>query len=250
MLILVGMGRHYIQLLLKSDPIINESSLNEMKYKQILGQSARLRMHGNMLNDRAYGRRKAYFVRKTTGVLREKVPGPSNPMSNPLAMMDMMKGNIMFMVQNFVLMGFVSSFFSGFVCLKIPFPLPSTHFKLMLQRDVNLSTLDVSYVSSLSWYFIVTFGLNGVYRLLLGDEGGEFEDMSMMQMQQMGAMGGNQMGFDASAAYKQEREWLSLARHHWIGAEDAEKILLGDAYPDGNYSGGSQSIDLSSFNEG
>ena len=87
-------------------------------------------------------------------------------MSNPLAMMDMMKGvldlrlhcfvtvpysdnfsgNIMFMVQNFVLMGFVSSFFSGFVCLKIPFPLPSTHFKLMLQRDVNLSTLDVSYV--------------------------------------------------------------------------------------------------------
>eukprot|EP01035_Chromulina_nebulosa_P026608 gene26608-34851_t len=219
MLVLVGMGRHYIQNLLKSDPIINETTLNEMRYKQTLGHSARLRINGCMLNEKAFARRKAYFIQKKTGILREKVPGPSNPMSNPLAMMDMMKGNIMFMVQNFVLMGFVSSFFSGFVCLKIPFPLPSTHFKLMLQRDVNLSTLDVS----LSWYFIVTFGLNGVYRLLLGDESDSFQD---------------------------EREWLSLARHHWIGAEDSERTLLGDAYPDNIYAGEGAGIDLSSFNDG
>ena len=34
------------------------------------------------------------FLHLYLGVLREKVPGPSNPMSNPLAMMDMMKGYI------------------------------------------------------------------------------------------------------------------------------------------------------------
>lgn len=41
----------------------------------------------------------------------------------------------------------------------------------------------------------------------------------------MGAPG--QMGFDASAAYKFERENLSIAKHEWV-AEKAEKTLLGD----------------------
>ncbi len=40
------MGRHYIQNLLKSDPIINETTLNEMRYKQTLGHSSRLRING------------------------------------------------------------------------------------------------------------------------------------------------------------------------------------------------------------
>lgn len=103
-------------------------------------------------------------------------------MSNPLAMMDMMKGNITFMLPNFAMMGFVSYFFSGFVCLKVPFPLPSSRFRLMLQRGVDLSTLDVSYVSSLSWYFLVTFGLSGVYKLILGDNV-DIDDAKLMQQQ-------------------------------------------------------------------
>lgn len=45
----------------------------------------------------------------------------------------------------------------------------------------------------------------------------------------------------------QEREWLSLTRHHWIGAEDAEKTLLGEAYPDSSYAGEGTGIDLSRF---
>ena len=54
------------------------------------------------------------------------------------------------------------------------------HFKVMLQRGVDLNTLDVQYVSSLSWYFLVTFGLNGVVRLLMGGDG-DFDEMQMMQ---------------------------------------------------------------------
>ncbi len=37
------------------------------------------------------------FMFHMAGILREKVPGPSNPMSNPLAMMDMMKGDHSFL---------------------------------------------------------------------------------------------------------------------------------------------------------
>lgn len=81
------MVRHYIQLLLKSDPVVNEVSINEMRYKQILGQSARLRFNGcfscyeslftghsslatgNMINEKAFARRKAYLIQKKTGMI-------------------------------------------------------------------------------------------------------------------------------------------------------------------------------------
>ena len=39
---------------------------------------------------------------------------------------------------------------------------------------------------------------------------------------------GNQMGFDAAGAYKQEREILGLMKHQFYG-ESAEKLLLGKA---------------------
>ena len=40
-----------------------------------------------------------------------------------------------------------------------------------MQRGIDLSmTLDVSYMSSLSWYFILMFGLQGVYGLVLGND--------------------------------------------------------------------------------
>jgi hypothetical protein len=60
----------------------------------------------------------------------------------------------------------------------------------MLQRGVDLANLDVSYVSSLSWYFLVTFGLSGIHRLILGDEAAGMEDMMQMQVRRCIARGG------------------------------------------------------------
>jgi hypothetical protein len=163
--------------------------------------------------------------------LREKVAGPANPMSNPTAIVDMLKGNMTSMLPNIAMMSFVNYIFSGFICLKVPFPMPSVHFKMLLHRGVDLSTLNISYVSSLSWYFLVTFGLNGIYPLILG-EGSEVDEAKMMQMQ-MGGMGGMMggQGFDASAAYKAEKENLSITKHEWV-ASHIERALLGDRYPD------------------
>src|ERR1044072_7121041 len=107
MVILVGLGRNYSQILLKSTPVITESDLQEIRCKRILQQVLRLRMNGRFLNSDAFQRRKAYFIKKKTGVLREKTPSPGNPMSNPLAMVDMMKGQITFMLPNFAMMGLV-----------------------------------------------------------------------------------------------------------------------------------------------
>lgn len=224
--ILVGICRHYVQMLLRPNM---ELEIKDIRLQQTIIRSQRLRMNGQYINSDAYNMRKLFFIKKKTGILREKVPGPKNPMQDPTAMMDAMKGNMVFMISNFVMMGFVSSFFAGFVLVQLPFPLPSNRFKVMLQRGVDLSTLDVSYVSSLCWYFLVAFALNGVYQLLLGDESAGMSDAKMMQMQM--SMGQSQ-GFDASAGYNNEKAMLDLTKHEWV-ADKAERELLGDRYPGG-----------------
>jgi len=56
--------------------------------------------------------------------------------------------------------------------VKLPFPL-TLGFKSMLQRGIETQDMDVRWVSSLSWYFLNFFGLNGFYRLILGGDNGK-----------------------------------------------------------------------------
>ena len=138
--------------------------------------------------------------------------------------MEMMKGNMSMMIPNVVMMGWISYFFSGFVLVKVPFTL-TDGFKEMLQRGVMLSTLEVSYVSSLSWYFLVMFGMRGLFTLLLG-EGMVMDDAAIMQ-QQMG-MGSQQqdMQFDAAKAYNGEKAALKVTEPAHL-LDEAEYKLLG-----------------------
>lgn len=130
---------------------------------------------------------------------------------NPMQMVEMMKANATYMFQNMFMITWITTFFSGFVLVKVPFPL-TMRFKSMLQRGIDLGTLDPSYVSSLSWYFIVMFGLRGFLNLFIGGDGVS-DETRMMQMQMGMVGGGGQMGFDAKKAFKQESEVLQLAEH-------------------------------------
>jgi hypothetical protein len=64
-------------------------------------------------------------------------------------------------------------------------------FKLMLQQGITLDSIDPSYVSSLSLYFLCMFGLRGVLYIALG-EGNKGDDMAIMQQQQQQMTGGPQ----------------------------------------------------------
>jgi ER membrane protein complex subunit 3 len=51
----------------------------------------------------------------------------------------------------------------------------------MLQRGIQTADMDVRWVSSLSWYFLNFFGLNGLYRIILGgDECGSLTRLTFL----------------------------------------------------------------------
>lgn len=101
-------------------------------------------------------------------------------------MMGGMKKQMVMFVPQTVLMGWInyceslysssstklkvpSEVFTGFILIKLPFPL-TPKFKSMLQARIETQEMDVTWVSSLSLYFLCLFGLNSVYRLILGEE--------------------------------------------------------------------------------
>lgn len=67
----------------------------------------------------------------------------------------------------------ITSNMSDSEIVKLPFPL-TLGFKSMLQRGIETQDMDVRWVSSLSWYFLNFFGLNGLYRIILGNDNGIF----------------------------------------------------------------------------
>ncbi|KAE8723098.1 SWIB complex BAF60b domain-containing protein, putative isoform 3 [Hibiscus syriacus] len=126
--------------------------------------------------------------------------------SDPNMAMDMMKKNLSMIIPQTLTFAWVNFFFSGFVAAKIPFPL-TQRFRSMLQNGIDLSTVDVSYVSSRSWYFLNLFGLRGLFSLILGEENAMDDTQRMMQM--------SGFGFDPSKSLGAEKDGLDIVQHEW-----------------------------------
>jgi len=171
-------------------------------------------------------KKKKFFNDPVEGIFKEpeQREGGDNPLMNPammdpMNMMDMLKNNMTMVVPQLIIMTWVSHFFSGFVIVKVPFPL-TVAFRGMLQRGIELDSLAVTWVSSLSWYFLVLFGLRGVNSLVLG-EGNAADDAKLMQQQ----MDASAMGTDIKKLYQSEKENLELVEHKWH-VEEAENRLI------------------------
>lgn len=218
-MIFVGVLRHYVTLLLKSAPKPKMTAANDAKpvaYARVL------LINGKFLSPAGYKMRLDRFCNASSGILRKKIEhNPMEAMSDPSMMGDMMKNNMTMMIPNIGMMTLVSYFFSGFVIAKFPFSLWS-RTRGMTQRGVDIDTLECSYVTSLSMYFLILFGLQGVLKLLLGDNEGDETRMQMQMMQQPA----NQP-VDYGKVFKQMAEELEYEgdRYKWA-LEDATKRLL------------------------
>jgi len=220
---LVAIVRQNVSVLLQGD---RKPDLKKIQERQTLLRSQRLRANAKWLPLESFERRKSFFNDPTEGIFKEPEPreGADNPLMNPamldpMNMMEMLKNNMTMVVPQLIIMTWVSHFFSGFVIVKVPFPL-TVAFRGMLQRGIELDSLAVTWVSSLSWYFLVLFGLRGVNSLVLG-EGNAADDARLMQQQ----MDAGAMGMDTKKLYQSEKENLELVEHKW-SIEDSEKRLL------------------------
>jgi hypothetical protein len=236
-MIAAGLLRHYLGTVLKgkSKPIprIEQRSKNALKRTSGIRSAS-----ANFISTSKWEARRAYYSSK---YLRDEMEWATNEaenapesdpvdMMNPMSMMEGMMGNMAFMVQNMVMMQGISHFFKGYVLVKIPFPL-TNGFKGMFQRGLELQTLDTSYVSSVSWYFLVMFGLRAFFRLVIGDPSQEMqEDMKLQMSLGMQPNAGPQT-FDAPKALKGEADNLELLAKHKSSLDDVEKRLLGKRYP-------------------
>ncbi|MES1913302.1 MAG: hypothetical protein MHM6MM_005500 [Cercozoa sp. M6MM] len=199
----VGLLRHYVSQLLKSKPAA--PSRKKMHRSQMLQRCKRLRAHGHLLSPAAVRRRQQWLSQKGLESVRWQTDpnGMPQDMDQMSSAMGQMKGSMMMIVPNILSMTFINYMFSGFVLLRLPFPLTEA-FKPMLQRGISLRSLDPSYVSSLSWYFLNMFGLRGVFALLLG-KNNQTDDAKLLQQQmQMGGMGMGQSSPFAQMGQQQD----------------------------------------------
>lgn len=198
----------------------------EIKEQQAVQRSQRIRAAANFLPESALRLRKEYFTEKTSGVFNQasKTRAMHETMAtDPTFMVDMMKKNLTGLLPQIIMGTAVSFFFSGFVMGKIPFSL-SPRFRPMLQRGVDLSTLDVSYFTSLSYYFALLFACRGPFSLVFREQ--TLDETEMMR-RQMNPMAGG-AGFDAAGMFKAELAAYGALEHDWalVGAEEAALDVL------------------------
>ncbi|XP_057314697.1 ER membrane protein complex subunit 3-like [Hydractinia symbiolongicarpus] len=209
---LIGVIRHHVSILLTSAKKVD---VEQLKQSHVLMRSRLLRDHGKYIPLESFVMRRNFFNDEETGVLKAEKPQapPKNPMQDPTMMMDMLKGNLTNVLPMIVIGGWINWTFSGFITTKVPFPL-TLRFKAMLQRGIELTSLDASWVSSVSWYFLNVFGLRSLYSLILGQDNAA--DSGRVMQEQM-ATGGGMMGpqADPKKAFDAEWEALQIAEHNW-----------------------------------
>ncbi len=222
---LMGILRNNVTKVMRKDSPPNKE---QVLHNNQLMRARRLRANASYIPQASFAARRHYYCNKDSGVLMQKMeaPNPMAAMQDPNMMMNMMQGNMAMMVPQMAMMGIVNYFFSGFVLGKIPFPLTPS-FKGMLQRGISLTTLDTAYVTSMSWYFLVMFGMRGLYSIALG-AGATTDDTAMMQAQMgMGAQQQPGQAPDMGKLFQAEAENMQIVEHVWFLDAAEERLLKG-----------------------
>lgn len=209
---LAGMLKGIVDNLLDSR---QETDKNDIITQETIQRSQRLKKNSRIIPDLSFRNKRAYFCKEQVGVLRKEFDSnPMMAMMDPTTQLGMLKKNMTYGVSTMLVLGWVSNFCSGCILAKIPFPL-TQKFKGMLQRGVELSALDVTYVSSSSLYFLMMFGMNGILGLVMGEMmKDKLKDMAMPMMP--GPMK------DHNKIFAAERDSLEFMNHKFklSGVED------------------------------
>lgn len=188
---------------------------------QAVMRSQKLRQNYSILPEHSFKLRRSFFCKPVTGFLHKEFESAGVAgFMDPSAQLGMIKKNAAYGITTFLLFSWVSSFCSGFILARVPFPL-TQKFRSMTQRGVELDALDVTYVSSSSLYFLALFGMNGILSLVMGDvltSKDKIQNLAMGMMPGAAGPGGKDLGKVMTG----ERENLELVTYNFAldGIED------------------------------
>jgi ER membrane protein complex subunit 3 len=151
---------------------------SDIKVTNAISRSTKLRQNYMKISERGFKLRKAFFCKEGEGYFNQEFESKPAEMMNPNMMGDMIKKNAVNMLYYALVFVGCGYFFGGFILLKLPFGL-TQRFRSMLQQGLSIPNLDISYVSAISWCFILVFGLNSIIQHF---DGGD--DFSMMKEQE------------------------------------------------------------------
>ncbi|CAL8070081.1 unnamed protein product [Calicophoron daubneyi] len=217
---LFGIIRHYLTIIFTSE---KKGEVKNVSDTHALLRSRLLRENGRYLPMRAFRMRKYFFNDEDHGFFmtqqRENTAG--NLMTDPSMASEMLKSNALNAVPMIIIGSWITWAFSGFLTTKVPFPL-TYRFKPMLQRGCeSLTSLDASWVSSASWYFLNIFGLRSMYDLVLGS--GNASEQFMFPLDHPPAAA--QPPQDMQKAFKAEWEALEVVEHQWALADCETRLI-------------------------
>jgi ER membrane protein complex subunit 3 len=192
-------------------------------YSQTIEQSKRLRMYGGLLPEDAFYGRVHDFTNAQHGKLnmeKLKQTGGGDPFKS---MNEAIVGMMVFQLPAMLLMPMIDSFFAGFLTGKLPFVL--THnFSALVHRGIALESLETSYMSAMSWYVLLLFGLRGLRILLAAGEDVMDEATAMKMQMGMGGMGGGAK-LQTEQLAKREKDNLLLVNYEDV-LGSAESSLI------------------------
>merc|ERR1711865_93010 len=210
----VGVLRDRVTRMLRSNP---KGKLENVQQSAALAKAKVLRMHSGFIPEESFRMRKKFLIDEHLSKAKEKNPMDAMQMMNdPSMFMDMMKKNMVMVVPQMAMMGWVSYFFSGFIVGKLPFPL-TDRFKMMLQRGIDFS--------SLSLYILCLFGLRGVLTVALGPND-DADDTKIMQQQMTGGM--NAQAQDMEKIFEGETKQLNMIQWESSLANIETRIMMDD----------------------
>lgn len=214
--------------------ILEEDKLKENTEKMMIMKAKKLRALCGLIPLESFGSRKNFLSAPGRGILSKVEAKEVDPMAalqgggmmNPEMMTGMLKNNLFMAIVTPLQYGVISTFFSGFLVGKVPFPL-TQRFRELLQSGISVSSLDVQYISSISLYFLTMFGFSSLYRIILSENDDELGSQ-MAAMNPMMAMGPQpSLGGPESNKSLCDKEINNLkVVKHKFAYEDCDKALI------------------------
>lgn len=91
-------------------------------------------------------------------------------------------GNALNFIPQTVITWWLNHFFTNYVIMRLPFPL-TLKFKEVVQNGIQTRDLDASYTTTISWYFILMYGLDAFYNVFYYNRTKDINELNVLKMQ-------------------------------------------------------------------